>query len=103
MGLSKVIFHYWRRSPDFNWIAQQSGKKKKKKADVVVKEKVVAKKDETQDKEEKVDDVVAKKDETEDKDEQEEKHKIVYEDGDEEIVELSNVIFHYWRRSPDFN
>jgi hypothetical protein len=39
--LSKVIFHYWRRSPDFNWIAQQSGKKKKKK--VVVKEKVVAK------------------------------------------------------------
>ena len=29
------------------------------------------------------------------------KHKIVYEDGDEEIVELSKVIFHYWRRSPD--
>ena len=55
VDLSKVIFHYWRRSPDFNWIAQQSGKKKKKKkADVVVKEKVdvvVAKKDETQDKE----------------------------------------------------
>ena len=53
--LSKLIFHYWRRCPDFNWIAEQSGKKKMKKDKETV-DVVVAKKDETQDKDEKDED-----------------------------------------------
>jgi len=35
-------------------------------------------------------------------DETTKKHKIIYEDGDEESLEMSNQVFHFWRRSPDF-